>query len=73
MVHEREIVIISLDMDDKKSDAKRKGMKERSLTGFESSDINKDADAFIRNFRIQLEIQSGESIKCYQKMKARGA
>ncbi|GLT66566.1 hypothetical protein SLA2020_389300 [Shorea laevis] len=73
MVHEREIVIISLDMDDKESDAKRKRMKERSLTGFESSDIDKRADAFISNFRIQLKIQSEESIKCYNKMKARGA
>ncbi|KAF9688617.1 hypothetical protein SADUNF_Sadunf01G0006900 [Salix dunnii] len=35
-------------------------------------DINEKADAFIKNFRLQLRIQRQDSLKRFQEMNSRG-
>ncbi|GLT39456.1 hypothetical protein SLA2020_136450 [Shorea laevis] len=66
MEYDREVFIVNLQRDYKESDAKKKGMEERRWSKDEKDDINKQADAFIMNFRNHLKIQREESVKYYQ-------
>lgn len=64
---------VGLNMNDKKSNAKRKlWIQKRSIMDDEREDINERADAFIKNFRNQLKIQRAESFKRFQDMISRG-
>ncbi|GKV30339.1 hypothetical protein SLEP1_g39156 [Rubroshorea leprosula] len=66
MEYDREVFIVNLQRHYKESDAKKKGMEERKWSNDENDDINKQAGAFIMNFRNHLKIQREESVKYYQ-------
>ncbi|XP_077242413.1 uncharacterized protein LOC143882916 [Tasmannia lanceolata] len=55
-----------------RSHAREKAFVEVRKIDRESDDINECAEAFIRRFRHQLQIQRLDSIENYKKMLARG-
>jgi hypothetical protein len=74
MDHQKDVSVSgSQGMMNKEKNNGRKHMVNRQLRGVEDDgDINELADAFIKNFRNQLKIQSEESFKRFQELVARG-